>query len=87
MSEKYKKIIDILNTLNLSDRERQDFLSILLFVPDNDYEAMVDEIEKNPNLIKEVLENYKVKKDVLASGDKDKWQQVVEQEKKELESL
>lgn len=87
MSEKYKKIIDILNNLNLSERDRQDFLSILLFVPDNDYEAMVDEIEKNPNLIKEVLENYKVKKESLTSQDKDKWQQVIEQEKKELENL
>jgi len=87
MSEKYKKIIETLNSLNLSEQDRTNFLSILLFVPDNDLTDIEQEIEKNPDLVKEILENYKNKKQALDSGDKEQWNQVVEEEKKELESM
>ncbi len=85
MTEKFKKIIEILNNSDISEQEKDNFLNILLFVPDEDFDELSQTIEQNPKLIREVLDNYKLKKEALENQDKDKWDKALQQEE-ELES-
>jgi len=84
MTDKFKKLINILNNLGLSDQERTDFLNVLLFVPDKDYNDVMAEIEKDPQLIREVLDNYQKKQEILKKGNTPEFQQMVQTEEPEM---
>ena len=87
MSEKYKPIIQLLNNLNLSEKDRNSFLSILLFVPDNDFQELSEQIMQNPELVGQILNSYKTKKAALENGDSDKFAQIVKDEKQMVENM
>ena len=64
MDNKFKKITDILDSSELSEQDKNDFLSVLFFVSEQDLGDIVELIEKDKSMetIKMIINNYRVKK-------------------------
>lgn len=84
---KDKKIKRILEMTNFTDNDKNVFLKILNSFTDELLVFLHDLIEKDSNYAKFLLDNYYAKKDIIASGDEKKMEELLDKERRFIEKI
>lgn len=77
----------LLTKSELSTNQQNELLAILKLLPTAEVNELGDFLVSNPEWIVKLYNNYKQKKEISASKDSKKWQEIFDQEKIELEKV
>ncbi len=82
--EKIKKIVEI---SNIVDNDRIVFSNILNSFTEELLIFLYDLINKDNNYAKFLLDNYYAKKEIIASGDEEKMEELLDKERRFIEKI
>ena len=77
----------ILSQSEISLEDQNDLLVFLPILPKDSLEKLIKVFEKDPEIIKEFNKNFKSKLKVLIGKDSEEWNNVIEEQEKEIEEL
>ena len=83
----FDKIVDLILVSKIPDEDKNTFIAHLLFADDKDLGQMARLFEINSLFIPEIVENLKIKLDLMRIKDADSWKELLNQEKKFLKKL
>lgn len=82
-----EKIKNILQSSGLSSQDQNELLTLFSFAVDEELELLVGLFSKDKTYITVINENYKRKKEALATRNMNLWQKIVQDEAAELKKL
>lgn len=78
-------IKNLIVSSNLSEEEQKELLVILSQISDKDLKSFLDLFKENKDWIRKIYDNYKIKRKAFVNKDKNLWNEILDQEKRELE--
>lgn len=82
-----EQIKSLLAKSNLATEEQNELLAILKLLPTAEINELFNFLNIHPEWIDKLYHNYKQKKAAATTKDYSKWQEIFDEEKKELEKL
>lgn len=82
-----EEIKNLITSSDLSTEDQKEFLIILSQLQDKDLEVFLNLFKEDKNWIRKFYDNYKIKRKAFENKDKNLWNQILDQEKEELNKI
>jgi hypothetical protein len=83
----FEKIRTIVIASSLAQEDKNAFIDIFAEIEDQNLDNVAKLLEKDVAWVEKINDNRKKKKEAFATGNKDLWNQVLEEEKQYMEDM